>query len=480
MKIVLVNPPAPTAEVTKYLRIAAPPMGLAYLAAVLERDGHSVSIIDVEALSLGPSQLRAKLEEENPDLIGVTALTPTIQTAMAVTRIGKEACPGAFTVMGGTHPSFLPLETLRDCRQLDAVCVGEGEGTMVELARTLERKGDLASVRGICYRTKDGAAKNPQRPLIEDLDELPFPARHLLPMDRYTVLGKKFRMAIVTSSRGCPFNCIYCSSSRIFGKKFRARSAKNTVDEIEHVVEKYGVRSIEFSDDMFTLLRKRVEGICQEIKGRHLDISWACSSRVDTVSKDLLEKMKDAGCGLIFYGIESGSKRILDLMNKGISIEQITRAIKWTREAGIEAYGSFILGFPGETREELETTIKFARELDLDMAEFNLITAFPGSDLFEVVKREGLLITEDWSQYTAGRPNVINREIPAAELAKYLGRAYTSFYLSPPVILHHLLKGRAHMVKKIVIETLKSKLGLLKGTEEQEWNVECAKFKVRL
>ena len=454
MKVVLINPRTPRVEVSKFLRITVPPMGLAYLAAVLERKGYPVKIIDAQALGLNSSQLRARLEKERPDIIGATAVTSTIYDAMAATKVGKEACPEAFTILGGPHVTFLPVQTLRECPQLDAVCIGEGEETILDLTRTLEQKENLANVRGVAYRKGRKVKKNLPRPLISDLDSLPFPARHLLPLDKYTVLGAPHRMAILVSSRGCPFNCVFCSSSRMFGKKFRARSAKNTVDEMEHIVEEYDIHSMEFADDTFTLVKKRVEDICYEVRKRRLDVTWACSSRTDTVTKELLVKMRKAGCSLIFYGIESCSQRVLDLMNKGEEFKQILRAIRWTKDAGIEAYGSFILGFPGETKAELEATINFAKKTGVDFAEFSTITAFPGSPLYEIARKENALLTEDWSRYTAGKPNIVNPEVTPQELSKYLKKAYISFYTWPRVVFHHLLKGRLYFIKRIALNTL--------------------------
>ena len=461
MKVVLINPRTPGAEVSRYLRITAPPMGLAYLAAVLERQGNSIKIIDAQALSLTHSRLREQIEKEKPDIIGATAVTPTIYDAMNAISVGKEVCPVAFTILGGPHATFLPIRILRDCPQLDAVCIGEGEETMLDLARTLEQGGNLANVRGIAYRKGKKVKKNLPRPLISDLDSLPFPARHLLPMDRYTLLGEPYKMAVLISSRGCPFNCVFCSSSRLFGKKFRARTAKNTVDEMEHIIEKFNIHVMEFADDTFTLVKKRVENICYEIRKRGLDVTWVCSSRADTVTKDLLIKMRKAGCSLIFYGIESGSQHVLNLMNKGEKLEQIIKAVRWTKKAGIEAYGSFILGFPGETKAELEATINFAKKIGIDFAEFSTITAFPGTPLYEAAKKENALLSEDWSQYTAGKPNVANPEITSRELTQYLKKAYVGFYTWPRVVFHHLLKGRFKFISKIAAYALqKGKLSL--------------------
>ena len=454
MNVALINPPAPHIEASSVLGITVPPLGLAYLAAVLERGGHSVRIIDAQALGILLPQIKREIERDQPDIVGVTSTTPTMREALAIVEATKEACPGAITVVGGPHVTFLPAETLRECPQLDVVCVGEGERTMHELTQTIERKASLANVRGIVYRSGDHIVKTPPQPLIDDLDSLPFPARHLLPMDRYTILGKKSLIGHIMTSRGCPFNCTFCASSLLFGKRFRGRSPKNVVDEIEQVVSKYNPGSIEFSDDEFTLDRKRAEDICEEIKRRGLGILWACSSRVDTVSRELLRKMRAAGCFLIYYGVESGSQRILNLVRKGTRIKRVIDAIKWTKEVGIETLASYIIGFPGETKEDIEKTITFAKRLSTDYAQFSLATPYPGTELYDSAKEKGLLLTEDWSQYTAGKPIILNNDCSKEDLMRLLTKAYKSFYLSPRILLRHLRKRHLPLILRAIRSAL--------------------------
>ena len=436
--------------------ITVPPLGLAYLAAMLEKEGHEVDIIDAQALKLSISQIKKEIEERQPDLLGVTSVTPTIYEALELIKITKSVSPYTFTVLGGPHVSFLPIKTLEECPQLDAVCIGEGEETVVDLAKTVECGGNLSNVRGIAYRSEGGIVKNPPRPLISDLDSLPFPARHLLPMNKYTILGKKSVIGHLMTSRGCPFNCIFCSSSLLFGKKFRGRSPENVVDEMEHVISEYKARTIEFADDEFTLNRKRVEGICYEIRKRGLDVFWACSSRVDTISKDLLKKMKRAGCFLIYYGIESGSQRILNFIRKGITIDKVIRAIKWTKEVGIKTLGSFIIGFPGETEEDIKKTISLAKKLRLDYAQFAIATPYPGTELYDLAKREGMLETEDWSQYTAANPVLKNYGCSRETLIKLFKEAYTTFYLSPRMLLKNLSYSNLQIFLKAVRSAIHS------------------------
>ena len=446
----MVNPPAPQVETFSLLGITVPPLGLAYLAAVLENDGHSVRIIDAPTLNLSLSQIGRELEHDQPDIVGVTSTTPTIYEALSVIRKAKRVCPNAVTVVGGPHASFFAAETLKECKELDVVCRGEGERTTVELAQAIERKEGLSKVKGIIFRSGDNIVETTPQPWIKDLDSLPFPARHLLPMDKYTILGKRSTIGNIISSRGCPFNCAFCASSLLFGRIFRARSPKNVVDEMEQLIYGYHPETIEFSDDLFTLDKKRTEAICDEIKRRGLDIAWACSSRVDTISRALLQKMKRAGCMLIYYGVESGSQRILNLMKKHVRIEQIVKAIRWTKEVGIETLASFIIGFPGETREDVEKTIAFAKKLDTDYAQFSFATPYPGTELYRLAKEKGLLLTEDWSQYTAGKPIIAVDDSTKDDLIKLLKKAYQRFYLSPKLLLRHLRRCRFSLFFKVI------------------------------
>jgi radical SAM superfamily enzyme YgiQ (UPF0313 family) len=451
MNITFINPPSKHLETSSLLGITAPPLGLAYLASTLEKDGHSVKIIDAWALGIPPLSIEREVKKDKPDIIGVTSTTPAIRDALTIVETVKNACPDSVTVMGGPHASFLPSETLRKCSQLDIVCVGEAERTIHELAQAVEDKMSLSNVRGIVYRSGNDIVEAPPQPLINDLDSLPFPARHLLPMNQYTVLGKKTTIGHVITSRGCPFNCIFCASSLLFGKKFRARSPKNVIDEIEEVVSDYNPDTLEFTDDLFTLNRRRVEAICDEMKTRGINVPWACSSRVDTISRELLTKMREAGCTFIFYGVESGSQRTLNQMRKGIGLGQIEDAVRWTKEIGIETLASFIIGWPNETMDDIKNTLNFAKRLDTDYVEFNLATPYPGTELYRLVKKERLLLTENWSEYTAGRPIIRAGECSAEELARVLLHAYMSFYLSPSFLLRNLRKGRVSLLLRAAL-----------------------------
>ncbi|MGQ9759268.1 MAG: B12-binding domain-containing radical SAM protein [Candidatus Methanomethylicaceae archaeon] len=458
MKVVLVNPPttAPLESVSA-LGLKAPPLGLAYIAASLEKEGHDVSIIDSTALELSHQQLGERLQKERSDVIGVTSTTPTIYDAMKAVTIAKKSCPECITIMGGCHITFLPEETMAECPELDVGVIGEGEATIVDLLRALETKRPLKEVDGIVYRKDNTVIRTRPRKLIENLDEIPFPARHLLPLDKYTVLGERCRLGNILTSRGCPFSCIFCSSSQFYGRRFRGRTPKNVVDEMEEIIKKYNIRSFEIVDDTFTIDKKRAKEIAEEIVKRGLDIWWVCGSRVDLITKELLQAFKKAGCGLIYYGIESGSEKVLKILKKAITLDQVKTAIRWAKKTGIEVIGSFIIGTPGETKEDVIKTIKFAKESGIDFAQFTAMTPYPGTEVYQIAKAEGLLTTNNWSCYTTIKPVMRTKELTVEEISSLVVLAYRRFYLSTSFIFKQLLKRRIKWIWPVI----KNNFGLI-------------------
>ncbi len=468
MSVLLINPPSFVSEneVMDRFQIITPPLGLAYLAGMLEHYEHPVKILDGIALNLSLSRLKKLIKKEQPRIVGVTATTSQIFDALKVVKAAKEVCPGCFTIIGGAHVTFLPLETMNDPlygKYLDAVCIGEGEQTLLELTQTLEKNGDdLSTVRGIAYRNNSSIKINNPRPPIEDLDSLPWPSRHLLPMDRYKLLGKEEDIGHIYTSRGCPFNCIFCSSSKILGNRFRARSPESVVEEFEHIASEYDPMTIEFVDDIFTLNRKRVTKICRKLRTQHLyDISWACSSRINITTRTMLSEMKKAGCFLIYYGIESGSQHVLDLMKKQLRIEQIVKVVKWTQEAKINVLGSFLFGIPGETKVEMEQTIRFATKLGLLYTQFSIATPYPGTELYEIACKNNYLIETDWSKYTSGKPIIETDDFTSDDLKYYLRKAYLTFYLSPRVLLNQIRAKNFFLFVNAAKLLIKSKLASL-------------------
>ena len=364
MKVLLINPPYFNSKY-KFIGLVAPPLGIAYMAAVLEQNDIAVEIIDAAALEMSWETLEREIKRTSPQLVAVTALTPTIDQALQTAELAKKTCPQATVVMGGYHPTFNYQEILEK-DYVDIVIRGEGEYTLLELVQTLEDGCDLKNVKGIAYE----GVVTPPRPLIEDLDELPFPARHLLPMDHYKILNMKLHTATLISGRGCPMQCSFCASAALHGNKLRMRSAQNVVDEMEHLIKDHDAGMIAFMDDTFTLKPSRVAEICDEIIKRDLDIYWGCTARADTLSPELLKKLHASGCITLFLGVESADQQQLDRVNKQITIDKIRQAFKLSRENDIRTIASVVLGMPGDTKDSIERTIKFVRELNPSYALF--------------------------------------------------------------------------------------------------------------
>ena len=447
--VVLINP-SDQGHIKDGLGIKIPPLNLMYLAAALEKASMSVKIIDDDLYQLDFEKIANLVSKIDPMVVGITATTATIKNSLKYIKAVKKVLPNTLTVIGGPHPTFVPNETLKTEDSLDIVVLGEGEETIVEIAEKYkdDKINSLSEIKGIFYRNNDKINSTPLRPLIKDLDNLPFPARHLVSFKDYKT--SKNQSGGMITSRGCVFSCNYCSSSLIMGKKFRTRSPENVVDEMEELVYKYGVKDIAFLDDIFMLNKRRAMAIADEIKNRDIDLSFITSSRVDTVNHELLEHLKNAGMSTLYCGVESGSQRVLDLMGKGINLKQIEDAIKAAKDVDIDVMGSFILGYPGETSKEMDQTIDFSIKLDTDYSQFSILTPFPGTPIYYELKKKGLLDTEDWSKYTV-LDSVLNYEklgLSKKLVERKLAKAYLKFYLRPKYLIRH------RNVFKAVIGTL--------------------------
>src|SRR4030065_2460306 len=305
MKIALVTPPYPAGAHKQPPFI---PLGLGYLGAVCEKAGYDVNVIDCQAEKLDFAGFRRRIAQTDADVVGMTSTTLTYKSALENARIAKEELPECTAVLGGCHATFWDENALNECPSLDIIVRREGEITFIELLKKLENKTSLNDVKGITFRKSDGGiARNEDRPFIENLDELPFPAHHLLPLKSFHVVGKT--IFPLTTSRGCVYWCDFCTAVRMFGRKYRMRSPKNVVDELEHIHNAYGADQFTFYDDAFTVSQLRTAEICKEIRNRKLKIKWDCETRVDMVTKDLLLKMREAGCIAVWFGVESGSQR---------------------------------------------------------------------------------------------------------------------------------------------------------------------------
>ena len=440
LKIILVNP----SWGTKYPQ---PPLGLASLAAVLETNGYSVEIIDANALQL--SEQDAIMLVKGADVVGITAMTPIINSAIKTAKGIKHANPNTTIILGGPHATIYSKDILKNIPEIDVIVKGEGEDTIVELCWGLENNS-LDGIYGITYRKGNQVIENPPRPQITDLDTLPFLAYHLLPIDKYKLHpphGRKSPLMAMLTSRGCPYNCIFCSKS-VFGSTWRGQSPKRTVDEIEHLRDKFHVREIAFYDDSFTLKSKRVFQFTEELKKRDIDIIWTCETRVNLINEEMLKAMKNAGCYMIAYGIESGNQSILSTLRKNITTEQVRFAVETTQKVGIQTVGYFMIGSPGETTASIRQTINFAKSLPLDFAQFSVTIPFPGSDLYDIFFSK---IDKDfcWDDFIYARtdsfapPVFETTELSKDDLRNWNAAAYSEFYLRASYIWNRFIGMRS-------------------------------------
>jgi len=367
-----------------------PPLGLGYIASYLKQHNISVDLVDCTFLS--QEKALEKVRRSNPKIIGIYSMFSMKHQALQMAKLLREDCE--LLVAGGPLPTLNPEEFLR-C--FDVVVVGEGEETMLELVSRVEKNADFSGVKGIAYKKQGKIKLNPPRELIQNLDSIPFPAREHFDNQAYKDhYSKKFGYTITSmiTSRGCPFNCDFCSQP-IFGNRFRTRSPTNIVDEIETVLH-LGYERIWFADDCFTLNRRRLINICDEILRRDIKIEWECLSRVDTIDREMAEKMKKAGCIRVFFGIESGNDKVLALMKKKVTTKQAKRAVYTAKLSGIQVGAFFILGYPGETDETILDTVRFASSLPLDYLSFTLPYPIPGTPLYERVKNR--MVMDDWKE----------------------------------------------------------------------------------
>jgi len=391
--ILLINPAPPTKS-PWYIGQKVPPLGLVYVAAALEKGGFQVSIFDNYLLEKPIDYVKLEIKRLSPEIVGIACSSVTYRRCIETAKAVKEVLPSCQVVVGGPHPSLMPDSMLKH-PEIDYVVLGEGEHAIVKLVTNITKREDdsaIAKVPGIAYRHKGKIFKTAQKP-IGDLDQIPYPARHLLPMHLYdrTIDYLKVRpVDTMNIIRGCPFDCAFCETKKLWGQTCRAFSPNRVVEEIDHLVNYHGSKGIYFVGDNFTIHKKKTVAICKLIKEYKLDIEWVCDTRVDLISRELLKEMKDAGCRTIWFGVESGSPRILRKINKGTTLEQAVHAFKLCREEGIQIACSFMLGIPGETVGDMNATFGFAKKLDPDWASFNIFVAVPGSSLYEEIMQKGL------------------------------------------------------------------------------------------
>lgn len=425
MRFLLVNPFYPVGE------IPSPPLGISYLAAALERVGVDVRVLDLVVSACDRAKLERILDEFQPDIVGATSVTMTFDSAISVIRNVKQIDPTIFTAMGGAHVSFCAEQTLKKHPELDLVALGEGEETIVDIVRAFENGRDFSKIPGLTYRDGDEIRTTGARGYWIDVDTLPVPSRHLVPLGRYRALDLPISM---TTSRGCPFQCIFCTGRQLVGAKIRYRQAKSVVDEMEHVAS-LGFKRLNLADDLFTARKDHANAVCDEILNRGLKVTWTSFSNVNTVDVPLLKKMKASGCILVSFGLESANADILKTVKKGTKIPKIIEAVQMCNEAGVQPHGSFIVGLPGETPETLRELHEFSRKL-ADMGcetGVHMLAPFPGTAVYEQREKYGIkLLTDDWSQFHANHAitenDAVSNEIQEAIALEMEERAKKRFW----------------------------------------------------
>lgn len=455
MKVLLINPPAKnlvktfapdavTEEVGFY-----PPIGLLYVATVARKTLGAridIEVLDTQVEKMDYPDVQKALEEKRPDIVGISCMTFLLIDALNVARMAKKVNPETQVVIGGTHPSIYPAEMLQQ-PEIDFIVIGEGEYIFSELLEALANKGSCAGIKGLGYKENGRSVLNPPRDFIQNLDSLPFPDRDLLPYKKYySVLGKgREVMTGLLTTRGCPFNCIFCTVKD--GKTCRMRSPENVVREIEECYAQ-GITDFDIIDDTFIISKQRTMEIADLILERGLKITLDVRARVDTVDQEVLDKIAQAGCTRIRFGVESGNPQVLENLRKGITIEQAKAAFKMAKKSGLVTFAYFMLGSPGEKAAEIEQSIKLAKEINPDFVQFLITTPFPATDLYELGREQGVLKGDYWRDYSASPIGDFvaqwwTEHFTPEELEQWQKKAHLRFYYRPGYIFNQLRQVRS-------------------------------------
>lgn len=445
---VLIKPP--TVEYTsKYKRLAKysygplPPLGLLYVASILEKNDIRVEVIDCDIENYSVKECFVKIRKMSPSIVGVTAMSTFVNTSAQLLNFVKEWDKNILCVMGGPHPTACPDETLKRYLSVDVAVRGEGEFTTLELCKAFLNGKDFSEIKGITYKEKERIIHTPNRPFIQDLDALPFPARHLLPIEKYKINTIHSEHGITTSmstSRGCPYQCVYCGQP--FGAKMRYFSPQYVMSEILDIVS-LGVNHINFVDDTMTINKKRLNAILDAIIQDKVNLQLACSTRVDCVNKELLKKMKKAGFVRVDFGVESGNQNILDIIQKKITLEQARSTVKAAKDAKLDVVTYFMFGLPGETKKTVEDTIRFACELNADLASFSVHLPLPGTKTWEMAQNREYGLTMlvpdiDGIGKYSGKVAIRVNDLSEQDLLKCQEDAFKRFYFRHGYILERL------------------------------------------
>ena len=451
------------------------PMWLAYAAAFLEQFGHEIDLIDAPAQGLSKDAVFKRVAAFAPHLVVLDTSTPSIYNDVQFCQELKGAGTNLFVILVGTHVSALPEASMDLNQAVDAVAIGEYDGTIRDLAGALASGGRISEIPGLCYRSSEGPHRTAEREYIDDLDQIPMVSKiyqRFLDVNHYFNPNALFPMVTMTTSRGCPHRCTFCVYPQtMMGHRLRVRSVKNVVDEVEYVANSFPtVKSIFFEDDTFPANKKRCIEICQELIRRGIKIPWTANARAD-LDAETLFIMKKAGCRCLCVGFESGSQDLLDNIKKRITVEQSKAFMAACRKAGILVHGCFIVGLPGETWQTMGQTLQLAIDLEPDAIQFYPVMVYPGTQAYQWYADRDLISTHDFSQWLtpAGQHNTVIRgeQLSARELVAFCDKARRSFYLRPKYILYKLNQMARHPSE--IRRTLKSArtffIHLVKGSD---------------
>jgi len=444
--VLLVNPPithaqrkGPLGPIIKNLYFNSPPLGIAYIASVLERDGIRVRLIDAAVEGLTPELTVDEIRAWAPDIVGITSTSNFFSNAVELAGNIKKIIPDATTLLGGPHVSG-QVEIAMRYACFDFACIGEGELTALELVRALANGGGVDTVGGIAYRRNGRVHRTKPRPLISDLDVLPMPARHLLPLGKYVPQpndGPYLPKFAMISSRGCPFGCIFCDHGT-YGNTYRSFSAGRIVDEMEELVSRYGARDIAFVDSLFMISEERVLGIVDEIVRRGLEVHWTCTIRANIATESMLARMKAAGCWRVRIGVESGNQDVLDFIKKQVTKDQIREVARAAHRMGLHPKAFFMIGHPTETEATIQDSIDFAKALPVTDITVQINTPLPGAPQFESCEEYGELVSHSLEDYSFWQPVFVPHGLTQERMERLFRKFYLSFYLRPITVWRHL------------------------------------------
>ena len=438
--ILLATPPMKLSEGKPQTNfIKTQPIGLLYIGSYLRANGQpDLHIIDGYSFGHDRASIENVLDALKPDIIGITSVTVNFPDAMAMTQICREKRPGATIVLGGVHVSVRPEDAFGN-GAVDAAVIGEGEKVFLEICKRIENGQKIIDVRGICFQENGRMVQTPPSDTIDDLDSLPFPDHSLLPdislYNPYPHWNAGGLFSTVITSRGCPYGCIFCSISKIQGRKYRTRSPENIISELKYLYEKFGIRNYSFRDGTVGANRGRLEEICRLLISSGLDVRWNCTLTIrEGNDRQLLELMHLAGCRSIQFGVESGDEGLIGDIKK-ITIDDVRKTVDEANRAGIEPHGYFMYGLPGETRQTMRNTLKTALKIDFATAGFAVATPYPGTQLNRIYESRGLLKHERWAEYdTQSLPVFTPEHVEDREILQFVNASFRRYYLRPKKI----------------------------------------------